>query len=314
MESRRGFSISSSRGHEHRRVSLDRDRRGQLVTLFLERCGQRVGSSFEAIEECVERLRTDVGLSTKGTLAAYLKARRVLRTEMVPDLDSAGVIRPLGPTFADGFSVAVSSRLPELRRRFTEAHELCHTFFYELVPEIKFQPHRRDELEEAVCNHGAAALLIPRDELLRGIKTRAISLTSLEELAGRYGVAVETMFLRIRHLRLWDCHLSVWHRDVGGQFLPLQVYGWEKANWRWVNDDLLEAAWAQPRTAAELSGWTFVYHEDPAGYSFARPIHYRARRHGRVIFALSRDRPFPQGRSQGILSFLPRRQTSRAAA
>jgi Zn-dependent peptidase ImmA (M78 family) len=30
---------------------------------------------------------------------------------------------------------------PTVRQRFTIAHEICHTFFYEIVPELKFKPH-----------------------------------------------------------------------------------------------------------------------------------------------------------------------------
>ena len=58
--------------------------------------------------------------------------------------------------------MGVKADMGEKRMRFTIAHELCHTYFYELVPELKFCDHGPNDEEEAICNQGAAALLIPR--------------------------------------------------------------------------------------------------------------------------------------------------------
>jgi len=96
-------------------------------------------------------------------------------------------------------SVAICSRFQDATRgrmRLTSAsastiaHEACHTFFYELVPELKFIPHERDEDEERLCNWGAAALLMPASSLRRRMKNVAVNLESLDAIAAEYAVSL----------------------------------------------------------------------------------------------------------------------------
>jgi len=75
--------------------------------------------------------------------------------------DRDGSLEPLGKGFDQGFKLTLNARSPKNRVRFTQAHELCHTFFYQYVPEIKFRPHLEDPGEEQLCNFGAAELLMP---------------------------------------------------------------------------------------------------------------------------------------------------------
>jgi hypothetical protein len=228
---------------------------------------------------------------------------------VVADLKADGAITPLGSSFDDGFRVELAEGLSALRLRFTEAHEICHTFFYELVPEVKFQPHTRDPLEERLCNRGAAALLIPSRSLRQRVAGRAASLAHLLDLAQDWGVAVETMFLRLRHLKLWEYELSTWRRSTGGGFFSLQVYGWGKGEWNWVHEEALERAWERGGIS---SGLTFVYREDPSGLSFARPIHYEVARHGNAIVALSSPRPL--GRQVGTMPLFSSLKRAREAS
>jgi hypothetical protein len=82
----------------------------------------------------------------------------VCETEVVPDLPCDGLIEPIGTTYSAGFRMRLKKNAADVRLRFTIAHELCHTFFYELVPEFKFVAHESDDSEERLCNWGAASL------------------------------------------------------------------------------------------------------------------------------------------------------------
>ena len=77
----------------------------------------------------------------------------------------------------------VNKKLPQSRLRFTIAHEICHTIFYEIVPELKFVCHRTDPTEERLCDFGAAALLMPKDDIVRTIDGVTPSMDILEKLA-----------------------------------------------------------------------------------------------------------------------------------
>lgn len=92
------------------------------------------------------------------------------------------------------------------RLRFSVAHELAHTFFYdfsEAKPKIakQFTPGgKRTALEnlERSCNRLASHLLLPtpilRDEFLR---LKAINPRSISELADRAGVSLEALLRRL---------------------------------------------------------------------------------------------------------------------
>lgn len=297
MESRRSSSTTSAErlGKDANTLCSPADPGNGLVGLFLARCAP-AASPFDAMDRCVERLRAAADSSTKGTLDPYFEARGVQRRVLVAGLDSDGAIKPLGSGYLDGFTVEINAGLSGVRRRFTEAHELCHTFFYELVPEIKFRPHERDPLEESLCNYGASVLLIPDQALRQQAGNRSRSLATLEALSQEYGVALETMFLRLRQLGLWDGHLSIWHRSTLGRFFAQQLYGLRaEGEWSWVGDEVLDEAWEATTKRESLIGRTLVYREDRAGRVFAKAIYYELRRRGNVLVVLSNNRTFGRG-------------------
>ena len=74
----------------------------------------------------------------------------------------------------------VNKKHPQTRVRFTIAHEICHTFFYEIVPELKFVSHPTDPAEERLCNAGAAALLMPNYDVVRATRKVTPSIVALE--------------------------------------------------------------------------------------------------------------------------------------
>src|SRR5438094_323727 len=120
-----------------------------LLRWFVQR--SRVGPKarpehvMSALVESVRRKRTR---SLDKQLDLFLQDRNVTQIDLVSDLSCDGLIEPLGSSFGDGFRLRLKKSASEARNRFTVAHEACHTFFYELVPEIKFAPHGLDAEEE----------------------------------------------------------------------------------------------------------------------------------------------------------------------
>ena len=158
-------------------------------------------------------------------------------------------------------------------------------FSTEAAPEIKFRPHDTDSFEEALCNRGAAALLMPTDDVFSQVKSKDVSLDTLDELSQRYAVSMEAAFLRLRALRLWNCEMTVWHRMMTGEFVLDRIHGWLKLDWRWVDSSIPDKAWARPK-GAPVSGRSFVYFERPDGYSAAEPMYYQTRRRGNSLVAI----------------------------
>jgi hypothetical protein len=263
-----------------------------LVDLFTSRAGGADTSPWRIMEDLVERLSRDAGAASALSLDPHLKIRNILERRADPDIGCDGYIEPMGAHFADGFRMVVNDAAPVVRQRFTMAHEICHTYFYEIVPEIKFRPHPTDSFEEALCNHGAAALLMPAEDILSQVKLRDVSLDTLQELSQRYAVSLEAAFLRLRRLRLWNCEMTVWHRMITGEFVIDKVHGWLKADWRWADSSIPGMAWSR-KNCSPVSGRTFVYFERPDGYSAAEAVHFQTKRRGDSLVALWGRRRLP---------------------
>lgn len=122
---------------------------------------------------------------------------------MVPE----GVLAPVDGGFRMYLQSNFAQRRGTKRReRFTLAHELIHTFFYDLnapVPKpAKKSP--KGEYLERLCHIGAASLLVPEDLLWRELKSkgRVASVDSIIELAKVFDVSVEVMVRRFHELSL----------------------------------------------------------------------------------------------------------------
>jgi hypothetical protein len=264
-----------------------------MIELFARRAGAQDGDPEEAMKGLIVELRRSSrqrGLATQ--FDAFLIKRRIVGTETVAGLTSDGYIEPIGTSFRDGFRIKLKREAPQTRRRFTIAHELCHTFFYEIVPELKYGAREADQAEERLCNLGAAELLIPAKSLRARAKSFSISLDSLEELAAMYVVSIEAMLLRLRSLRLWDCELSFWRPKGDGGFSMDRILGGRKVNWIWSEDAPLRTVW---KTNQKLAGRTYVELRDSRRGLQLRPVCFQIARRGDALVALWSARPIQKG-------------------
>jgi len=216
-------------------------------------------------------------------LQGALSERNVVSIEVSANLKCDGMLEPIGVTFSEGFTVRLKKNVSAARMRFSIAHEICHTFFYELVPELKFHAHKVDDAEERLCNLGAAELLVPDKSLRSAARKRPICLDSLEQLAEDYCVSLPTMLIRLRALRLWNCELSNWHRNVSGGFVLDRLYGGRLVEWEWQDFSQLQCAW---ESSTSIFGTGFVYLTDARSAKRYKPISYNMRRSGTGVIAL----------------------------
>jgi len=221
------------------------------------------------------------GLSAQ--LSDFLRIRKILKTTFVPALASDGYITPIGSSFSEGFRIALKQGTPSTRSRFTIYHELCHTFFYEFVPELKFGCFETDEEEERLCNLGAAELLVPARSLKKQANLLSPSIESLEYLAKMYAVSSDMMLLRLRSLKLWHCELSFWRHTEEGSFSLDRMIGGPKLNWAWMDESPLRSAWV---TGREVSGRAYVELRTSKADRPARGVCYQVARRGDSLISL----------------------------
>ena len=159
------------------------------------------------VDELLGKLNTSqnfpVDLDRLAQLAGIIEIQRV---PMIPE----GVLS----LTTDGFVVYLqdnfTSSLGNVRQRFTPAHELCHTFFYDKGKEGKLRRKRIPEVElEFLCNVGAGWILIPERWMNAWVKVnkKVSSATDLLGLSQDFGVSLEVLFRRLQE------HPSAWIED-----------------------------------------------------------------------------------------------------
>jgi IrrE N-terminal-like domain len=274
-----------------RLLPYSKNRMSRLIRSFIERAGGPGATADDAMRGVVTTLRGRANLQAHAIeLDVFLKKRRILETRVAPGLTADGYVEPLGAEFESGFRIVLRAGTTHTRYRFTVAHELCHTFFYEIVPELKFGSCEADPEEERLCNLGAAELLMPEKSLRRCARGYSHSIDSLEALAAVYAVSPEAMLWRLRALGLWRCELSYWRRRQNG-FVLDRVVGGRKVSWEWPDCDVLQRAWECDR---KLTGRTYLELRAPEGGRQLRFVHFQVVRRGAALVALWNGRAFPE--------------------
>jgi hypothetical protein len=240
-----------------------------------------------------------------GNIDVLLPIRNIVDVAIVPDLPCDGMIVPIGRSPSDGFRMSLSGAQKASRFRFTKAHEICHTFFYELVPEEKFVPHSTDPAEERLCNIGAAELLMPVEMVEAEASREDVSIAALQRISKRFRVSAAAMLLRLRELGLWHCEFASWHRMVDGSFVLDRLIGGQKFNWQ-LDFAILHGAWNND-TGRVGSGFTFIY-GDRGTVSAAKAVHYEIQRQGDAILTLWSRRKLMKRETMPPLFKAPKRR------
>jgi hypothetical protein len=110
-----------------------------------------------------------------------------------------------------GFSIVVSTRISGTHARFVIAHEICHTFFYDLSktpPVLGFEKtSENQEVLEGLCSEGARHILMPDKEFREWCSK--ISFPNGKAILGgmnKFLVSAELLIRRLRefHQRKWS--------------------------------------------------------------------------------------------------------------
>jgi IrrE N-terminal-like domain len=240
----------------------------------------------DEIVKCVRALRRRRGIRAvvSGSLEPLLASRNIRDVVIDDDLKADGALVPLGEDFAAGFRMVLRRDLPERRINFTVAHEICHTFFYERVPEIKFASHAVDQEEERLCNCGAEEILMPALDVRRCAKNEPVSLDVLQMMATRYRVSIAAMLIRLRRLGLWRAELFLWHEMINGTFAVMRAWGGRPVDWEWTEPEIPRRVLSAPADSV-ISGST-VWLVGTPKCRRSKVLSFQAKRHGNGVLVL----------------------------
>jgi Zn-dependent peptidase ImmA (M78 family) len=153
-------------------------------------------SAKGAIIKAASYLREEAGQISPPINLDHIMKLRCIEKEVF--FESKGVDAVLLP-ISGGFILRQSKDQNIVRRRFSTAHEIGHTFFYNLEydPPIRIIPREYFQ-EEDICHAFARELLMPKEFVqqdLYDIGTRDLQI--IIELARRYKVSAEVVARRL---------------------------------------------------------------------------------------------------------------------
>lgn len=129
-----------------------------------------------AVQSAIRAAFPDLEQMTPPIDPYILAKRRGIKQVSIRDIETDGV---MSKTSNGNYIVELNAAHPETRRRFTLAHEIGHTFFFDLLPtegnryraaDCAEASFHRDLSEEDLCNVAASEILMPRTQFMSGLK------------------------------------------------------------------------------------------------------------------------------------------------
>lgn len=131
----------------------------------------------------------------------------------------------------EGFVISLNSGDPPRRQRFNCAHEIAHTFLYDITTSpptrIRLRGHKAAKfgLEEDICNQLAEEILMP-EHAIRDVLAHFPHpiMKSFVALMNKFDVSSELLAWRLRRLRAWRTVTILFaQRDFGVRRTPLPL-------------------------------------------------------------------------------------------
>ncbi len=166
-------------------------------------------------------------LSIAGQTAPPVNLEEIARHRRIDKIvESADRIDGLLiPTYR-GFQVRIRGNLPLVRKRSTLAHEIGHTYFYDLStsPPTKIR-HWFNKVwsEEGVCSEIGRCLLVPSHmlkQVLDGLRAEPLTITVMQYLARLFSVSLDIIARRLQDENLSNAVFVFLQHDVSNRPTP----------------------------------------------------------------------------------------------
>jgi Zn-dependent peptidase ImmA (M78 family) len=147
------------------------------------------------------------------------RERKVIEIERAL-LDTDALIVPC----KGGFLMKIDERLPAVRKRFACAHEIGHTYFFDIRKDPPFKPYRRSSsrywVEDGICYEIARRILMPTIMIKDWIDD-AFSpyIDDFMKMMDSFFVSGELVAHRIQDLNAWDVLILIFKVSNNGIFL-----------------------------------------------------------------------------------------------
>ena len=181
-------------------------------------------------EDCIRRLAAETRMATNQLrpvdLDPLLRHRSILKIIERKLPSSEALLFPV----PGGFNMHIEAGADVVRRRFSMAHEMGHTFFFNLDRRIPNRPYNyqgTDPEEERLCNSFAAEVLMPQEHFIVEAQAAGQGLVPLMRLCDTYLVSLRAAAIRLTSVSAWDVAIVAWRRygfrDATGRYRERKV-------------------------------------------------------------------------------------------
>ena len=147
------------------------------------------------------------------------KERKVIEIERVV-LDTDALILPC----RDGFQMKLNKKLPLVRQRFACAHEIGHTYFFDITKNPPEKPYRRSTshywVEEGLCYEIARRILMPSSMMREWMENaKPPYIREFKDMMLSFLVSGELLSYRIQDIGSWDVLMLIFESGGGAIML-----------------------------------------------------------------------------------------------
>lgn len=133
-------------------------------------------------------------------IAKLRKIKQILKAR----LHHSGLLLPV----ENGFVMKLNNAVPIVRQRFACAHEIGHTFFFNLDTNPPSRPYSKLSsnywVEEGLCNEIAREILLPEPSIREFVARHPYSsITAFKRMTNLFQVSSEVLVRQIQQLNLW---------------------------------------------------------------------------------------------------------------
>ena len=132
------------------------------------------------------------------------KERKVIKIEKL-DMETDGMLIPC----KGGFIMKINNGLPLVRQRFACAHEIGHTYFFDLEKDPPVKPYTRSKtrywIEEGICYEIGRRILLPDFLIKKWIEnSKPPYIDEFTDMMNVFIVSGELLAHRIQDFNSWD--------------------------------------------------------------------------------------------------------------
>ncbi len=155
----------------------------------------------------------------------FIKSRKIKDIRFSETKKFEGYLLPQN----DGFNIIINKNLKDPQKRTAIAHEIAHTFLYNIHDEPPSPYHSQDGLdwgnEEGPVYEISRSILVPEEWIRRNDKKPSIE--AFNKLRQKFNVSKDIMARRLIHdLKIWDVYMFFTNYNSNCGCFELPQYKW----------------------------------------------------------------------------------------